>query len=166
MEWHVGRDHLLQAFSLDSNDFETCFFLGRAFLNSRTQETGLLYLNRADSLLRPDPKVRAAVYVEKQSIYAAMKQYDSVLECYQAAYGLNPRAEYLFYIGSTYEYGLKDKRKAIEYYELFLSRLPPPKTVSDQQQGEGQFTVSMRKAAENAAARLREELFFEGEGKK
>ena len=164
MQWHIGRDHLLQAFRLDSNDFETCFFLGRSFLNSPTQETGLHYLDRADSLLRPDPKVRAALYIEKQSIYAVMNRYDKALECYMAAYKLNPRAEYLFYTASVYEYGLKDKRKALEYYELFLSVLPP-KTVSVQQQEKGQITVSLRKAAETAIARIKEELFFEGEGR-
>jgi tetratricopeptide (TPR) repeat protein len=162
MKWHIARDHLLLAYQLDSNDFETCFFLGKAYLNSPTQARGLYYLDRADSLLQPDPRVLAAVYLERHSIYAALNQYEKAIECYKEAYALDPRVEYLFHIGSLYSYGLKDKRKALEYFELFISKLPP-KPEEDSPRKEDRMTISMREAAERAIAQLKEELFFEGE---
>jgi len=161
MSWHTGRDHLKLAFQLDSNDFETCFFLGKAFLNSMEKETGLWFLDRADSLLQADPLILSVINIERQSIYAALEQYDKALEHYQIAYDLNPRPEYLFYMGSMCEYGLKDRKKAVEYFELFLTKLPP-KPEPEEGVRESPFTVSLRKVAEENISRLKEELFFEG----
>ena len=162
MDWHTGREHLLMAYALDSNDFETCYFLGKAFLNSMTQARGLYYLDRADSLLQPDPRVLAAVYLERHSIYAALNQYKKAIDCYKEAYMLDPRVEYIFHIASMYGYGLKDKRKALEYFELFISELHP-KPEEDSPRKEDSMTISMREAAERAITQLKEELFFEGE---
>lgn len=155
-QWHIAREHLLIAFRLDSTDFETCFFLGKSFLNSPKQLAGLYYLERADSLLQPDPKVLSVIWVEKQSIYAALHQYSEALECYEKAFNLNPKPEYLYYMASLYEYGLKEKKKALEQYELFLSKLPP-KPDSDHEFEESQVTLSLRKVAEEKISSLREE---------
>jgi tetratricopeptide (TPR) repeat protein len=157
-----SREHLLMANQLDSNDFEINYFLGKAYLNSPTPETGLYYLNRVDSLLQPDPKIISALYYDKQSIYSAIGKYNEALKSYEMAYKYNAKPEYIFYIASLYQHKLDNKKKALEYYEHFLTLLPP-KPESEHIYDEKQITVSLRRAAETNIIELKEELFFKGE---
>jgi tetratricopeptide (TPR) repeat protein len=159
--YHDAREHLLIAFRLDSLDHEISFFLGRAFLNSTMPDSGLYYLERADSLLQPDPEVLAAIYTEKVSIYGTLDQYEKAIECYEKAYALSPKPEYLFFMASLYRFRLEDKAKALTYYSRFLGALPP--AMEDVKQTlKNQGTISMKKVAEESITALREELFFEG----
>ncbi len=160
--FHSGRKHLLEAYEKDPKDFETCYFLGKAFLNSPTPGKGLYYLNRADSLLQPDPSVMSALYLEKQSIYSAMGKFIDAVSCYKSAYNYNRKPEYLFYIASTYQHKLKDKSKALEYYRLFLSELPPQQRSEHGVSKKG-IVITYRKVAEDNIKELKKELFFQGE---
>lgn len=157
-----SRKHLLAAYDRNPNDFEICFMLGRGFLNSTQPEKGLFYLEAADSLLQPDSAVMAAIYMEKKSIYYTLNDYDRTLECYKRAYEYDPQAKYIFYIASMYQYTFKEKELALENYTRFLDMLGPPISLADNPDLEGQMTITMRNAAENAIIELREELFFEG----
>ncbi len=160
-EFKKSREHLTDAFKLDSNDYETCFFIGKGYLNSPTPEKGLYFYNRVDSLLKADPKIISTLYAEKQSIYSAINNYEEALKCYKLAYKYNPKPEYLFFIASMYQNNLQDKKSAYKYYNSFLEKLPP-KPDSDHIYGENQITVSLRKIAESKSQKLKEELFFEG----
>ncbi|MBS3776482.1 MAG: hypothetical protein KGY70_14900 [Bacteroidales bacterium] len=159
--FHSGRKHLLEAYEKDTNDFETCYFLGRAFLNSPTPGRGLYYLNRADSLLQPDPSVMAALYLEKQSIYSSIDKYKNAVDCYKSAYKYTQKPEYLFYIASIYQHKIKDKSHALDHYRLFLSKLPPEKQTGHET-GQKHIVISLKKVAENNVKDLRKALFFEG----
>ncbi|MFC2129313.1 hypothetical protein ACFLQX_00885 [Bacteroidota bacterium] len=157
-----SRKHLLAAYDKDPNDFETCFMLGREFLNSTTPEKGLFYLEAADSLLQPDSSVMAAIYLEKKSIYYTINDFDRMLECYKKAYEYDPQAKYIFYMASLYQNTFKEKELALEYYTRFLEMLPPPLDLSENPDREGQMNITFKSAAENAIIELKEELFFEG----
>lgn len=157
-----SRDHLLLAFQFDPNDYEICYFLGKGYLNSPYPEKGLFYFNRVDSLLQPDLNILSALYLEKQSIYNSINKYEEALNCYKIAHKYNPKPEYLFYIASMYETNFKNSEKALEYYNLFLQKLPT-KLNSDHKYKEDQMILSLRKSAENNIVRLKEELFFKGE---
>ncbi len=159
--YDISREHLLLAFASDSNDFETCYFLGNAFLNSPTPERGLYFFDRADSLLQPDPVVMSLVYYDKHSIYSTLGRHLEALHCYEMAYQYNPKPEYLFYIASLYQNQLKDSKKALIYYEKFLQSLPP-KLELDYKFEEKQIIISLRKVAEDNIKLLKEELFFNG----
>jgi tetratricopeptide (TPR) repeat protein len=157
-----SREHLLLAYQVDSNDFETNYFLGNAFLNSQNPEIGLFYLDRADSLLQPNPIVLSTIYYDKKSIYSTIGNYNEALRCYEKAYNYHPKPEYVFYIASLYQHELDNKKKALEYYERFIGLLPP-KPASEHKFDEKQIVISLRKAAETNINQLKEELFFEGE---
>lgn len=122
--FQASREYLLQAFNIDSNDYEICYIIGKCFLNSPEPEQGLPFFNRVDSLLQPDPKILSALNIEKQSIYSSIENYEKALECYNIAYEYNPKPEYVFYMASIHQNRLNDKRKALEEYERFLSILP------------------------------------------
>ncbi len=160
--FHDSRAHLSLAYRLDSMDREICFFLARGFLNSRTPEKGLYYLERADSLLQPDPEILATIYLEKVSIYSTLKWYDEALYSYLLAYKYSPKPEYLFYIGSLYQYRFEDKMMALEYYERFLLALPEMKD-TDPYRLKDQQTITLKQVAIDNIEFLKEELFFKGD---
>ncbi len=110
-DFKESRGHLFLAYQVDSNEFETSYFLGNAFLNSQNPELGLFYLNRADSLLQPNPIVLSTIHYNKQSIYSAIGNYDKALISYKNAYDYNPKPEYIFYIASLYQNKLDDKKR-------------------------------------------------------
>lgn len=158
-----GRKHLKCAYRMDSTDYETSFYLGKAYLNSQYPEKGLFYLNHTLELLKSDPKIVAAVYIEKQSIYSTLLDYEKALECYKMAYKYKAKPEYLFYIASSYENLIKDKKQALLYYEQFLEVLPQnSKESQDEWSKQEQITVSLKDVAEQRIVKLKEELFFEG----
>ncbi len=161
-DFHTGRKHLLKAYSKDSADFEICFYLGRAFLNSMEQEKGLVYFEKAENLLKPQPELLTALYQEKASLYSALERFDDALKMHSVSYELIPKPEYLFYIASIYQNRKDDKQKAYTYYESFLDKLPP-KENSEHEFKNGMLTISMRKIAEDNMKKIREDLFFEGE---
>lgn len=179
-EYDDARKHLLQLYALDSTDHEVCFFLGRAFLNSDEPGRGLFFLERADSLARPDPEVLAAIYVEMIAIYTSLKKHADAIEAYEKAYAYSPKPEYLFFMASSYEFNLENKKKALETYERFVASLPPKDAnAADpsqdeasgnlsqerepaKQTGQPDRLISMKEVALRNIERLREELFFEG----
>jgi tetratricopeptide (TPR) repeat protein len=158
----LARDHLLQAFKLDSTDYEVCFMLGRCFQNPPEPEKGLYFLNRMDSLLQPDPKILSALYNEKQSIYSSAENYQKALKCYIMAYKYNPKPEYVFYMASLYQNRLNDKKRAIEEYERFL-RILPKKNDNEGKTEKSNRVISLKSIATRNIIKLKEELFFEGE---
>jgi tetratricopeptide (TPR) repeat protein len=159
--FHESRKHLLVAYQRDSNDFEINYFLGKAYLNSPTPEAGIFYLDRVDSLLQPDPKIISTLHNDKQMIYSAIGNYSEALKSYEMAYKYHPKPEYLFYMASLCQYMLDNKKKAIEYYELFLSELDP-KPDSGHTYDEKQITISLKSVAEANINELKKELFFDG----
>jgi tetratricopeptide (TPR) repeat protein len=160
----TSKEHLLQAFQLDSNNFEVCYMLGRCYLNSTDPARGLYFFERVDSLLQPDPKILSALNSEKQSIYSTIEDYEKALACYQKAYEYNPKPEYIFYIASLYQNKLNNPKKAFENYERFLSLLPEKtNTPSSDDIDENQMTISLKSVAERNMIKIKEELFFKEE---
>ena len=155
-------EHLLNAYELDSNDFDVCYMLGRCYLNTMHPETGLFYFNRVDTIIHPKPELLSSLYVDRQSIYSSIGKYDSALYCYQIAYSYQAKPEYLFFMGSLCQHKLKDKKQALAYYEKFIQALPP-QPESDHEFKDNILVLSLRKAAETNITGLKEELFFEGD---
>lgn len=159
--YHDSRKHLLHAYIKDSSDHEVCFFLGRGFLNSTEPEKGLFFLNKAEELINPEPEVLSAIYTEKVSIYNHLKMYDEVLDLYLRAHKINPRPDYLFYLGSLYEHRFNEKKMALDYYQRFLQDIPQRDTPYPPTHS-GQQSLSMKNIAEEKVVTLKEELFFQG----
>jgi tetratricopeptide (TPR) repeat protein len=159
--YHESRKHLQMAYSKDSTDYEICFFLARAYLNSMTPEKGLYYLEKADSLLQADPAILATIYVEKASIFNTLNMYDEVLYNYKLCHKITAKPEYLYFIGSVYDNRFDNKAKAFEYYTKFITDLPVV-SLEENYSLKNQQSISMKKIALDRLEVLKEELFFEG----
>lgn len=154
-EFHISRKHLLDAYQLDSNDYEVCYMLGRCYLNSPTPKRGLYYYSRVDSIIYPKAELIISLYFDKSAIYSGVQEYDSVIYCYQKVYNISPKPEYLFHMAMLCQNELKDKKQALKYYNEFLQAIPPKSE-------EKSITERMRGTAETNITKLKEELFFEG----
>jgi tetratricopeptide (TPR) repeat protein len=118
-------EHLLLAYKQDTIDHEICYFLGRDCIYNEAPVEALYYLEIADTLIQPNPAVRAAIIVEMASAYTNLNKNEKAIELYAFAYSIKPRADYLFFMASLYQNRLKDNQKALEYYQLFMEELPP-----------------------------------------
>lgn len=154
-------EHLLLAYGMDTTDYEICYFLGRGFDNIQQPETGLRFLEFADTLVQPSPAILAAIVTEKATVYYSMRDYEKALQCYEEAYAYKPSPDYLFFMGSLYRYKFHNPRKALELYERFLGEL----ALKNGKTSTLNFRpgVSMRNTAERGIEELKEELFFEGD---
>lgn len=161
--FRASREHLEQAFLLDSIDFKICYMLGKCYTNTADPEKGLYFFERVDSLLQPDPETLSALYNEKQSIYSAIENYEMALQSYQKAFNYNPKPEYIFYIASLYQNRLDNPKEALKNYEKFLSLLPEKTDSENTGERKNQMTITLRNVAERNIVEIKEELFFKGE---
>jgi tetratricopeptide (TPR) repeat protein len=158
-DFHNGREHLLLSYQKDSSDFEVCFFLGRAYLNSMEQEKGLFFLCKADSIIQPKNELLLAISKERTSLYNALGMFEKELISHKRCYELSKAPEFLFYIASLYQNKLDNKEQALNYYKLFIDELPNKET--SEQIMKNQMTISLKNIAENNITKLTEDLFFE-----
>ena len=159
----TSKEHLLGAFHLDSSDIEVCFMLGKVYMNTPNPARGLYFFDRADSLFQPDHEVFSTLYIAKQSIYSKLNDHENALMCYQKAFEYNPKPEFIYFIGSLYQYKLNNNKLALEYYTKFLSLLPEEPEDNMSALRESQMTISLRRVAEKNISTIKEELFFNGE---
>lgn len=155
-------EHLLLAYKQDTTDHEVCYFLGRSCINNGIPDVGIYYLDLADTLLQPKPGIEAVIIAGKASAYTAMKEYEKAMACYEKAYKIKPNPEYLFFMASLNQHRLKNKKRALSYYQLFIDSL---ESVEVQKSGirTSTHTISLKRTAELNIERLKEEMFFTGE---
>jgi tetratricopeptide (TPR) repeat protein len=117
-----ARIALLEAFSLDSMDAETAFFLGNACRWSRFEEEGVMYFKKSIELRQPDPMKLKNVYIQLAELYKVLHRFDEAFEAYDMALECHPADITIYYqIAQTYDRNLDQKKTAVEYYEKFLA---------------------------------------------
>lgn len=154
---------LKSAYEKDSLNFELCYFLGRTLKELRDYEESQYYLNKAYELMQPNPENLIAYHVEMVAIRKHFKQYQEMYREYQALYELSNDPVYVYYLGSTAQYYLKNKSLAFEHYKAFLSLTPEEEESDKASSDSGEMSLSIRKVAEENYELLKKELFFEGE---
>lgn len=154
---------LKSAYKKDSLNFELCYFLGRTLKELRDYEESQYYLNKAYELMQPNPENLIAYHVEMVAIHKHYKQYQEMYREYQTLYELSNDPVYVYYLGSTAQYYLKNKSLAFEHYKAFMSLTPEEEESDEVSSDSGEMSLSIRKVAEENYELLKKELFFEGE---
>ncbi len=156
-----ARIWLLKAYEKDTTDKETVFFLGNACWWAAYEEEGIQYLNKTLELLHPDPKEVKQVYAQLAEFYKAMHQFDKAIDSYNKAFEQTPQDPLLLYqMANVYDSGLKDKKKAIEFYQKFIDRINAANNFRVQKESAFGPLIDF---AEGRINKLKEELFFEGQ---
>lgn len=163
--YYYAQRHLMQAFQNNPNDLEICYFIGKCYLYTDEPEKGLYYFDLVESLLQPDPKMLASLYMDKENIYSRLGNFKEALHCYQKAFEYNQKPEYLFHIAMLYQNRLNDPKNALKSYERFLNLLPDEADSDSIDWPKGEVTVTLKSIAKDNISNIKKDLFFEGETK-
>ncbi len=124
-EYEEAKTYLEKAFLRDSTNAELCYLTGLACAYSVFKKDGIEYLNKSIALLTPSPQLLSSIYNELGKANTGYYQYNEGLNSYLKAYELNPADTILiFTIASHYDNWIKDKEKALEYYQKFMKTRP------------------------------------------
>jgi tetratricopeptide (TPR) repeat protein len=158
-QFDQARIALLQAFTLDSTDAETAFFLGSACRRSKYEEDAVGYFKKAIELRLPDPEKLKDIYIQLAELFKVLHRFDEAFEAYDMALEYDPADNTIYFkIAQVYDRNLNRKKTAIEYYEKFLSGGSTDQQLFNAEKGK--FTALERHARERINI-LKEDLFFE-----
>jgi tetratricopeptide (TPR) repeat protein len=102
-------------------------YLGNIYNFFAQYEKANIFFQRAIDLIEPDPMVLTAIYSGMADCYRGAGQYEKAVETIKIRQENTPAQykspQYLFEIGGIYENDLKDKSKAIEYYQQYYNAI-------------------------------------------
>ena len=154
-----------KAFATDSLNVDLCHALGIACDMSYYRPEAIAYFKKCIELVTPAPDYFASIYKDMGDAFASNFDREEALDAFFKAHEYVPNDTFLvFKIASHYENLMKDKEKALLYYEKFLAMRPPTKNTSNQEQGKG-IDVSYFDFAERKIADLKEDQFWNGDTK-
>jgi tetratricopeptide (TPR) repeat protein len=128
--------YLLKAYEADSTDYETSSFLGQCYYLIKDMTSSIYYYNRAIRILSAVNPKMALAYTLMADSYKEKKEFKPAIENYLKAYALNNDANLNMVVANMYDEKLRNRDKAIFYYERFLktqnnSRLKLPQEYID-----------------------------------
>ena len=107
----------------DTADYKVCLYLGNIYNYYNKPEKAIVFLNKAIVLLLPDPLVVSAVYTSLIDSYRATHDYKELINVLVKRNDNMPQhyrsPEYLYEIANVYEDDLKNKEKALFYYQEY-----------------------------------------------
>jgi len=150
-----ARDILEQLIVRDTADYKVCVYLGNIYNELDKPGKGILFFDKATDIITPGPLVMSSIYRGKQFSYEKRGQFYKSIEMIQkrqkVLQGRYFSYYYLLEIADIYENEIKDKNKAIKFYEQFLVVVKDAKWYSEER----------KTAIETKINRLREDLHFE-----
>ncbi len=154
-----SRITLMEAFRLDSMDAETAFFLGNACRWSKFEEEAVGYFKKSIELRQPDPDKLKDVYIQLAELFKVLHRFDEAFEAYDMALECDPADNTIYFkIGQAYDRNLNQKKKAIEYYEKYLSGGSTDQQLFNAEEG---TSTALEQHVRERINRLKEDLFFE-----
>ncbi len=168
-EFERAANNLLLAKEYNDEDAETFFYLGSALGRSSNGDDGFNYLNKSKNLLEPSPVELANIFSEMAYILQDQEKYELALEYLKTAYKYNATPVLSFKMAQLYDYFLKNKKLAINYYDGYLIMVNPTKTDVVENKTDHESSSQDSAMIQNANERIRilkEDLFFEETNKK
>lgn len=143
-----AESYLLRSFKADSTDGMNAFYLGMVRQQEENWDESLMYLNKAADLMGQE--MVAEIYSQIAADYDRMNRDDEALQTYRLVRTLAPKKrEVLFHLAALYDNYLKDSKRALSFYEQFLTQL------------EDGDLPQMKSYADVRIREIREKLFFE-----
>jgi len=163
-EYLKAKDYLEKAFQKDTSNVEICYILGLSCDYSVYKKLGIQYLSKTIELAIPSSAFLSQVYQDLAAANTGLYKYEEALEAYMKAYELTPNDTLLiFKIASHYDNWIKDKDKALKYYQAFMETRPKGKTELPKMPLPGGIIVSYYDYVERRMGEIKEELFWKGE---
>jgi tetratricopeptide (TPR) repeat protein len=163
-EYMKAKDYLEKAFQKDTSNVELCYILGLSCDYSVYKKLGIQYLSKTIELATPSAAFLSQVYQDLAAANTGFYKYEEALEAYMKAYELTPNDTLLiFKIASHYDNWIKDKEKALKYYQAFMETRPKERAEPPEIPMPGGIVVSYYDYVERRMGEIKEELFWKGE---
>jgi len=163
-EYEKAKDYLEKAFQHDTLNVELCYALGLSCDYSIYKKLGIQYLSKTIELATPSPEFLSRVYQDLAAANTGFYKYEEALAAYLKAYELNSNDTLLiFKIASHYDNWIKDKNKALQYFQIFLETRPEGERPLPKMPVPGEMVISYYDYVERRIGEIKEELFWEGE---
>lgn len=111
----------------DSTDFKIYMYLGNIYNNNVQPAKAIAFFNKAIDLLTPDPMVITAIYSGLVESYRAngdySEQINTIIKRNENTPAQFSSPQYLFEIAQVYELDLKNKKKAVKYYQDYYNAI-------------------------------------------
>jgi tetratricopeptide (TPR) repeat protein len=126
-EYEKSRQSFESLIQKDTNDYKVCMYLGHIYNSLEQPEKGLGFLQKALDLIKPDPMVMATIYSGIENSYKGLGNYIEQISTIQKRQECLPKeyksAKYLFEIAEIFESKIKDRQKALKYYQDYYSEI-------------------------------------------
>jgi tetratricopeptide (TPR) repeat protein len=163
-KYEKAKDYLEKAYLRDTMNADLCYTLGLSCDYSIYKKLGIKYLSKTIDLVTPAPEFLSRIYQDLAAAYTGYYKYEEALESFLKGYELNPNDTLLiFKIASHYDNRIKDKNKALTYYQKFIETRPIDRKPLPTMHVEGGIVVSYYDYVERRMKEIKEELFWKGE---
>ena len=126
-------NYLLKAYRIDSTDYETCSFLGQCYFKVKNMKRSIYYYGRTIDILKPVNRQLGLTYVLYAESQKGNEEFKNAIASYLKSYAINPDPNLLMIIANIYDEKLKNKDRAIYYYQRFLNTHKTSKTKFQQE---------------------------------
>lgn len=158
--YEEAKDYLEKAFIKDTSDIDLCYALGLSCANFVYKKLGIEYLSKCVNLFSPSVNLLSHVYQDLGKASTEFYRYDDAIKAYLKALELTPNDTLLiFKIASHYDNWIKDKNKALEFYQIFMETRPREKKPLPQD--DDVLYISYYDFVERRMKEIKEELFWE-----
>jgi tetratricopeptide (TPR) repeat protein len=115
--------YLLKAYNNDSSDYETCSYLGQSYYKLKDMKNSIYYYDKEIEILTPVIKQIGLTYILSGESQKENGMYHEAIASYKKSLGLKPDVNIYLIIANLYDEKLKDRDKAIYYYQKFLDNM-------------------------------------------
>lgn len=120
--------YLLKAYRADSVDYETCSYLGQCYNRIKDMNSSVFYYKKVLKILMPIISQAGLTYLLCAESQKSNEDYRDAIASYLKAYAINNDPNINMYIANIYDEKLKNKERAIYYYQRFLNTWKNSKT--------------------------------------
>jgi tetratricopeptide (TPR) repeat protein len=117
--------YLLKAYNMDPTDYETCSYLGQSYYKLKDMENSIFYYEKEIEILTPVIQQLGLTYILSGESKKDNGMYKEAIASYKKSLALKPDVNIYMIMANLYDDKLKDRDKAIYYYQKFLDNLKP-----------------------------------------
>jgi tetratricopeptide (TPR) repeat protein len=120
-----GVNYLLKAYDKDPTDYETCSYLGQSYYKLKDYKNSIYYYDREIDILTPVVQQLGLTYILSGESQKDNGMYKEAIASYKKSLALKPDVNIYMIMANLYDDKLKNRDKAIYYYQKFLDNLKP-----------------------------------------
>lgn len=118
---NLAISYLLGSYKMDSSDYETCNYLGQSYYKLKDMKNSIYYYDKGIKILTPFLSQLVYTYRLCAESQKSDGLYQDAIANYLKMQNLRPDPSLDMTLANIYDEKLNDKKKAIYYYEKFLS---------------------------------------------